>query len=448
MGNLFEISLILFLTILNGLFSSAETAVVSARRARLQQRADAGDDAARAALELANKPERFLSTVQIGITLIGILAGAFGGTNLSADIAQRLQKFGLSASLSHTLGFGLVVALITYLSLVIGELVPKTLALNNAENIACRVARPMGILSRFAAPLVAILTVSTNGVLRLMGVRASVESPVTEDEINILIAQGAKVGVFAEEEREIVERVFRAADRRVSALMTPRREITYLDVDNDWKKNLALIASSNHSAYPVCQGGMDNILGVTVLRFVWSEGAEGHPIDLRRSVQKPIYVLETVRALQVLDAFKGTTQHIALVVDEYGNVVGLLTLHDVLEALVGEVSSSPDYRPEDMSIVQREDGSWLLDGMLPIDEMLHVLNIKEIPEDERDYNTLGGFMMARLGRIPNPADHFMWADWRFEVLDMDGHRVDRVLASQGDVPTSRSFGDISPDKQP
>lgn len=434
MGIAFELLVVFLLIVLNGVFSMSETAVVSARRARLQQRAEAGDDTAAAALELAQRPDRFLSTVQIGITLIGIIAGAFGGASLSQGVAVRLRTLGIEHNLSEKISFVLVVAFITYLSLVVGELVPKTLALNNAENIACRIARPMGMVSRFASPLVSFLSLSTRGVLRLMGVRPTPEAPVTEDEINILIAQGAKAGVFAEEEQEIVERVFRTADRRVSALMTPRREIVYLDVEDAWEENRLKIASAPHSAFPVCEGGLDNLLGVTLLKHIWQQGeagggAGGDSIDLRSTVRPAPYVLETTRSLKVLNAFKESRQNLVLVVDEYGNVLGMLTLHDVLEAMVGEVHGGGPV--EDRAAVRREDGSWLLDGMLPADEFLHLLEVRSPPEDMDEYTSLGGFVLARLGRIPSVGEVFEWEGLRFEVLDMDGHRIDRVLVTPG-----------------
>jgi Hemolysins and related proteins containing CBS domains len=426
MQNALQVLFIVVLTVLNGAFSMSETAVVSARRVRLQQRADAGDERAQAALELVRQPDRFLSTVQIFITLIGIFAGAFGGSQLSDELGVWLAGLGVPTSISKPLALGLVVTGITYVSLVIGELVPKSLALNDAEAIAARVAKPMRLLSTAASPLVSLLSLSTRGILKVLGVRESSEPAVTEDEIKILIAQGTRAGVFAEEEREIVERVFRLGDRRVSALMTPRREIVFLDVEDPWEENRERIAAAKRSAFPIVEGSLDNIVGVAVLKQIWEQGATGAPVDLRAAAQRPVYVLETTRALQVLDAFKGARQHIALVVDEYGNVVGLVTLHDVLEAVMGDVPMSSD--TQDLPAVQREDGSWLFDGMLNVDDMLRMLDVKVRPEDVADYTTLGGFVMARLGRIPVVGDHFHWEGLRFEVLDMDGHRVDRVLA--------------------
>jgi putative hemolysin len=421
-GNIFEPLLIVFLTVLNGLFSMSETAVVSARRAKLQQRADAGDEQA-AALLLSQRPDRFLSTVQIGITLIGIVAGAFGGASLSKDMGDWLIRVGLPDATARTLGFVLVVAFI-------GELVPKTLALNNAENIAARVAKPMELLSKAASPLVWLLTLSTNGILRLFGVKHRGEAPVTEDEINILIGQGVTVGAFAEEERNIVERVFRTADRRVSQMMTPRREVVFLDVVESWDVNQEKIAATPFSAFPVCEGGMDNILGVAVLKRIWGARRDGAAVDIRSVAEEPLYVLETTHALSMLERFRNAQgKHVALVVDEYGNVVGLVTLHDVVEGIVGEVPTAEEIRGQDLSAVRRADGSWLLDGMIAVDEMRYLLGIKVQPADDDLYNTLGGFVMARLGHIPATGERFEWEEIAFEVMDMDGHRVDRVLVT-------------------
>jgi putative hemolysin len=440
LGNAFEVVIILVLTVLNGVFSMSETAVVSVKRVLLQKRAEAGDDRARDALELARQPDRFLSTVQVGITLIGILAGTFGGARLSADIAAALQKVGVPTNLSNTLGLILVVAFITYVSLVIGELVPKTIALNDPENVACRVARPMTLLSRFMSPVVGFLAASTRAVLWLLRIRPADEGGVTEDEVKLLIRQGTRAGIFEEEEQEIVEGVFRTADRRVSSLMSPRREIVYLDVEDSWAENRAKIRASGYSAYPVCAGSLDHVLGVVVLKRLWeaweTSGAGGE-VDLRAVAQPPLYLPEGTQALVALDRFKGARQHIALVVDEYGGVVGLFTLHDVVEAMVGEV---PDAQPRASEAVRRPDGSWLVDGQMATDEFRHLLDVRELPPDEGEYATMGGLAMALLERIPAVGDRFTWAGLAFEIVDMDGNRVDRLLVTPPTPPTSAGDG--------
>jgi putative hemolysin len=438
LGSSFEIILIVLLTLLNSVFSMSETAIVSARRTRLQQRVNLGDTRAKTALELAQHPDRFLSTVQIGITLIGILAGAFGGARLSEDLARVLEGMGLSANVSKNVGFGLVVVAITYLSLVIGELVPKRLALNNPEGIASLVAAPMNTLSRLTAPLVSLLTVSSNAVLWLLRVKPSSEPVVTEDEIKILIAQATHAGVFAEEEQEIVERVFRTADRRVQDLMTPRKEIVWLDKEESKETIRQQLLASHRSRFPVGEGSLDQVVGVASLKDLWEAMCTDAEIPWPQILREPLYIYESTRALEVLDKFRAAGQHMALVVDEYGVVAGLVTLHDVMEAMVGEVPTVEE--PQDAAVVQREDGSWLLDGMLPKAELMRLLGLRDLPEAE-EYSTLGGFVMERLGRIPAVSDHFEYGGLRFEVMDMDGHRVDKVLVapraslSETDRPT-------------
>lgn len=424
-----QLLLLLFLILLNGVFSMSETAIISAKRARLQQRAEAGDDRAKTVLDLIAHPDRFLSTVQIGITLIGVVSGAIGESTLGTPLSNAFIHLGLSKSLAQTIGVSLSLVIITYLSLVLGELVPKTLALNNPENISTRVVGPMRLLSKAATPLVWLLSVSTRGLLRLMGIKPSDEPPVTQDEVKILIDQGTKAGVFDEGEQEIVERLFRAADRRITSVMTPRREIAYLDVEDKWEINAAKIASVPHNAFPICAGGLDDLIGIVTLKSLWWAAEQSQSeINLRELAQEPLYLLENRLALEALEDFRTSSRTRGLVVDEYGNIVGMITLHDLLEALVGELRTE-DTTAEDISAIQREDGSWLLDGMLPVDEFLHVLGIRDEPEDSRDYATLGGFVMARMDKIPTAGDIFEWSGNRFEVLDMDGHRVDKVLVS-------------------
>jgi putative hemolysin len=425
MGNLFEVIIIFALVVLNGVFAMSETAVVSVKRIRLQQRADAGDDRAIAALELVKHPERFLSTVQIGITLIGILAGAFGGAGLSQELATILVQWGVPEKASAGLAFFIVVSVITYLSLVIGELVPKSLALNDAEGVTCRIAKPMQTLSRLVSPLVFILSISTRSLLKLLGIRELSEPPVTEDDIKMLIAQGTSAGVFAEEEQEIVEGVFRTADRRVSSLMTPRREVVYLDLEQSWEANLVRIRETGFTVYPVCSGSLDEFVGMLNIKSLWTIDWGDEP-NLSEMVRKPLFMLESTRALNAIEQFKSAGAHVAMVVDEYGQVIGLVTLHDIMEAMVGDV---PDAQVTfDPKAVRREDGSWLLDGLLPMEEFREYLQVRAVPDDADEYSTLGGFVMARLGRIPKEGDRFDWEGLSFEVMDMDGNRVDRVLA--------------------
>ncbi|MBW4453513.1 MAG: hemolysin family protein [Nostoc indistinguendum CM1-VF10] len=422
----FEISIILVLIIANGVFSMSEMAVVSARKVRLQQLANQGDTKAKAALKLAESPNHFLSTVQVGISLIGILTGAFGGATIANRLAVYVKVVPLLAPYSEPLSFGIVVLLITYLSLIVGELVPKRLALNNPERIASIVAIPMQALSAIASPMVYLLSASTDLILRLLGITASTEPQVTEEEIKILIEQGTEAGTFEEAEQDMVERVFRLGDRPVSYLMTPRPDIVWLDLDDSAEENRHKMVDSAYSRYPVCQGGLDNVLGVIPVTDLLARSFRGEPLDLTVGLRQPIFVPESTRGLKVLELFKQTITHMALVVDEYGVIQGLVTLNDIMSEIVGDVPSTDGQ--DHPQAVQREDGSWLLDGMLPVEEFLELFGMEEWESEERgSYQTLGGFVITHLGRIPAAADHFEWQNMRIEVMDMDGNRVDKVL---------------------
>lgn len=420
----FEILFIILLIIANGIFSMSEIAIVSARKARLQQWANEGNAKARTALEMAVSPNRLLSTVQIGITLIGILAGVFGGATIAEKLAVRLGSIPELAPYSKPVSLVIVVLGITYLTLVIGELVPKRLALHNAERIACTVAAPMRMLSRIASPAVHMLSVSTDAVLRVLGIKPGIEPPVTEEEINILIEQGMKAGAFEEAERDMVEHVFRLGDLRAGALMTPRTEVVWIDIEEPPEEIRRRIIDSGHSRFPVCQGSLDNILGIVQVKDMLSRNMSGKPADLKASLRRPLFVPESTHALKVLELFKQSGIHISLVVDEYGSIQGLVTLNDILEEIVGEIPSIEE--KTELLAVQREDGSWLLDGMLPATDLKEIFSIKKLP-GEGIYQTLGGFVLMQMGRIPSVGNHFEWGGLRFEVVDMDKNRVDRVL---------------------
>jgi len=426
---LVSLLILLVLIAINGVLAASELSVVSARPARLQARADQGSRGAGVALDLAAAPDRFLSTVQIGITLVGILAGAFGGAALSEPIAGALSALPVIGSSGRAIAVVIVVSLITYLSLVLGELVPKRLALNALEGIAIRVARPMRALSRAAAPAVTLLAVSSDAVLRLIGARPSSEPAVTEAEVEHLLRQGAKAGIFAEAEREMVSGVFRLGDRRGGELMTPRRRIVALDVTASDAENRQRMATASHSYFPVCDGSIDQILGVVSVKELWRRTLVGEATDPRAAMTEPLFVPESALVLPVMESFQETGVHVAIVIDEYGGIEGLLTLNDVLEALVGDLE--PEGARHDARAVRRDDGSWLLDGELPAHEARLLLEISSLPgEDEGDFETLGGFIMARLGRIPATGDAVRSAGYRFEVVDMDGNRVDKVLVDQ------------------
>jgi len=421
-----EILIILALILANGIFSMSEMAIVSARKARLQQLANQGSLNAQAALELAEAPNHFLSIVQVGITLINILNGVFGG----ATIAQRLEKYvelvPFLSDYSQTIAFGVVVLVITYLSLIVGELVPKRLALNNPEKIAAFIAIPMRALASLASPIVYMLSISTETVLQILGIRPSEEPQVTEEEIKILIEQGTEAGTFEAAEQDMVERVFRLGDRPVTFFMTPRPDIVWLDLDDSPEENRQKMSASNYSRYPVCQEGLDNVLGVIPVTDLLSRSLRNEPFDLTIGLRQPVFVPESTRGLKVLELFKQTVTHIALVVDEYGVIQGLVTLNDIMSEIVGDVPAQPGQ--EEPQAVQREDGSWLVDGMLPVEEFFELFDVEELETEARgNYQTLGGLVITNLGRIPTAADHFEWQGMRIEVMDMDGNRVDKVL---------------------
>jgi putative hemolysin len=423
-----EILIVLLLIVANGVFAGSEIAVVSARKVRLERMANQGNAKAKTALKLAKFPNDFLSTVQIGITLIGILSGAVGGATIAQRLKPFLETIPWLAPYSEGISLGIVVTLITYLSLVIGELMPKRMALSNPEQVACSVAKPMRLLSRITAPLVRLLSVSTDGLLKLFGISASEELPLTEEEIKVLIEQATESGTFEESEQEMVERVFRLGDRPIKAIMTPKLEIVWLDFDAPLEETERQVMESNHSRFPVSRGSLDNCLGILRGNNFLSARLRGQEIDLATMLQPSLYVPESTTALKILEQFKRTGVQIALVTDEYGSIEGLVTLNDLMQAIVGDIPSSEHW--EEPMVIQRDDGSWLLDGLLSTDEVKDLLDKELLPGEETGYyHTLGGFVVTFLGHIPRSGDHFEWEGMRFEVVDMDGTRVDKVLVS-------------------
>jgi len=421
-----EAVIILVLILLNGFFAMVEIAVVSSRKVRLQQMAREGDRRAEAALKLAENPERFLSTVQIGITLIGILAGAFGGVTIAGWLAIYLTDIPWIHPYQQAVALALVVLTITYFSIVLGEIVPKRLALIHPERVALATASLFRVIALIGLPAVRGLSLSSDLVMKILGVRKSQEPPVTEEEIKLLIEQGTQAGVFVETEQELVKSIFRLADREVSILMTPRRDIVWLDLDDGEEVNHRKIRESPFSRFPVGQGSLDNVLGIIRAKDALAYCQSERDLDLKAVMKSPLFVPENLPALQLLENFKKSRPHLALAVDEYGGIQGLVTLNDILEAIVGDIPATG--QPAESGAKQREDGSWLLDGLMPVDEFKDLFQLKKMPQEETGiYQTLGGFMMTQLGRIPEPADHFEWQGMRFEVLDMDGKRVDKVL---------------------
>lgn len=421
-----EILIILLLIILNGVFAMAEIAIISARKSSLQQQANDGNKNAQSALELTESPNRFLSTIQIGITFIGIFAGAFGGGTIAESLAGYLKTIPILAPYSDVFSLILVVSVITYLSLVLGELVPKRLALTNPEGIAKFVARPMNSLSSFAGPLVTLLSFSTDWLMKAFSIKASNKPTVSEEEINMLIREGARTGVFHKAEKDIVERTLRLSDKKVQSLMTPRKEIVWLDIDSPFKKLRSRISVSPHPHFPVCRNNIDKILGIVRTEDILTHFLVEEKIDLKKFLHKPLFVPENMDGLKVLELFKKSGIHIALVIDEYGNIQGLLSLTDILEAIVGDIPTVNEL--EDKEINKRDDGTFLIDGLVSIDEFKEFFHLKKLPEEKSGvFHTIGGFVMHRLGKIPKSSDSFDFGNYKFEVMDMDGHRVDKIL---------------------
>ena len=424
----FEISAIFLLLIANGIFAMSEIAIVTARKSRLQELANNGIAKARAALDLATNPNRFLSTVQVGITLVGILAGAFGGGALREWLATQLHSVPIIAPYSRSLALGLVVITITYFSVILGELVPKRLALGHPESIAMFMAPVMRLLLTVGAPLVHLFTFSTDLVFRLFGKRFDQQTLVTEEEITTLLRQGTEAGVFHETEQEMVEAVFQLGDMSARGLMTPRTQIIWLDVNASLEEIRAKISDSGHSRFPVCEGNLDNVVGIVQAKDLLTNFLLGKNVRLEATMQPADFAPRGMTALQVLDQIKKTSSHIVLVVDEYGGIEGLLTHHDILEAIAGDMPLATV--PTEPKTVQRKDGSWLLDGMLSVDDFKDLFHIETLPGEKKDsFQTLGGFLFTQMGRVPSVSETFEWNALRFEIVDMDGKRIDKVLVT-------------------
>jgi len=426
LGILYLIIVVLLLLI-NGLLAMSELAVVSSSKTRLQSRAEEGNANARAALELAVNPNRFLSTVQIGITLIGVLSGAFGGAGLAGRLARPLSSLPYVGRFSESIAMALVVGFIAYLS-ILAELVPKRIAVSAPEGIASAVAGPMTKVAAVASPIIHVLGLSTDFVLRLFRFRPVKRAPVTEDEIRMLMGQATVAGIFEEAEQDMVGRVFRLGDRRVGAMMTPRNKVVWLDINEPPEKTRRKIARSRYSRFPV-RLRPGNIQGVVHVRDIAERCLSGKPLDLRASMHKPLFVHENARALRVLEQFKETGLQMALVVDEYGTVEGIVTLTDILETIVGDIPS--EEVAAEPRVFQRQDGAWVVEGMLPVDELKDVLHLRKLPgEQEGLFQTLGGFAMANLKRVPAVSDRFECSGYDFEIVEMEGRRVRKVLITK------------------
>lgn len=421
-----EILIVVCLVVLNGVFALSELAIVSSRRSKLKAFAKAGRHGAQSALALAEDPGRFLSTVQIGITLVGVVAGAFSGATLGIQLEQYLVEQGLPRNVAEIVGLGAVIVAITYLSLIIGELVPKNLALQNAESIACLVAPMMTRLSRFAAPLVWLLDTSTKVVLRLTGQAPQATSSVTEEEIKTLVAEAESAGVLESGERQMIAGVLRLGDRSVPGLMTPRTDVDWLNIEAEESEIRARLISTERSRLPVGEGSPDAMIGVVQTRELLAVLLAGQPLDVRAHVIQVPIIPETMDALDVLQVLRDAQVPMALIHDEYGHFEGLVTPADVLEAIAGVFHSDSEGR--EPYAIERDDGSWLLSGAMPADEMGETLGIT-LPE-HRDYETVAGFVLSLIRHIPSTGESVTAHGWRFEVVDLDGRRIDKVLASR------------------
>jgi putative hemolysin len=404
----------------------SEFALVSAKKTRLRQRAEEGDMQAATALKLANEPTPFLSTVQIGITLVGIFAGAFGGATIAEEFAAYLRNFPALAPYSDLLSITLVVLVITYLTLIFGELVPKGIALNNAESIASNVAKPMFFLSVIAKPFVIVLSRSTETMLRIMRIKKPTGPPVTEEEIKIMLEEGTEAGVFEKAELSMIQGVFEIGDRRVDSLMTDRSDIIALDLNDPTDENLQKIIRSGRSTFPAYERYLDNIIGIVSVNDLLARMVENRTVDIRASVSQPLFVPEAITILKLLELFRETGVHIALITDEYGSIQGIITLHDIFEAIAGDIRSLGE--SEEGQITVREDDSLLVDGDTSIEKLKDVLSIDSFPGEEQGYyRTIAGLIIFILQRIPKTGDHIEFGGLRYEVLDMDGNRIDKVL---------------------
>ncbi len=439
-----EILLLTALIVLNGVFAMSEIALVTARRVRLANLAELGDRAAAVAIKLHDDPTRFLSTVQIGITSISILNGIVGEAVLAEPLSVWMQSMGLEAEASSIASTALVVIVITYFSIVIGELVPKRIGQFNPEVIARRVARPMNLLAILARPFVRLLTVSTNSVLHLLGMQQSSQADVIEEEIHALLQEGSESGVFEQQERDMVRNVLRLDDRSISSLMIPRSEIVYLDTTLSLEDNLKRVADSDHTRFPVCRDSLDTVLGIISVKRLFNQTQSGGKLDFTSQLMPATFVPESLTGMDLLEHFRASDAHMVLVVDEYGEVDGLVTPQNVLEALTGEFTPR---NLEEAWAVQRADGSWFLDGLIPIPELEDRLGLKTLPEDGKGrYHTLGGLVMWLAGQLPQTGDMLTWRNWQLEVVDLDGKRIDKILATP--IPAAEEPGPDAPAESP
>ena len=420
-----EILVILILVIINAAFVISETALVSSRKINLQLMINEGNKKAEIALDLINSPNKFLSTVQIFITLIGILAGAFGGATIAQRLEDYLIQIPILSHYSRIISVVTVVLIITYLTLIIGELVPKRIAIDNSERIAVKVARPIQVLSTIVTPVVYFLSSSMEFILRILQIKEPEEEEVTEEQIKLLIEEGRRTGEFEKTEEEMINRIFELDERRINTIMTPKTDITWVDINETQDEILKRIFESEHSIFPVSEGYLDNFLGVIQVKDIITAFASDKKLDLKKYLKEPLIIPESSFAINVLKQFKESADnvHMAIIVDEYGDLEGLITLYDILEAIVGDLPTT-----DELKAIKRSDGSWLIDGLINIDEFKPIFNIKKLPdEEEGNYQTLAGFIINYLGKIPDTGETFIWNSFRFEIIDKDGYHIDKVL---------------------
>jgi putative hemolysin len=422
---LFEIVVVLLLVLLNGFFAMSELAIVSSRRARLKPLADRGHRGAQRALRLAEDPTQFLATVQIGITLIGIVAGAYSGATLSEPVAAMIRDWPLVGPYAYPLALTVVVAVITYLSLVVGELVPKRIALSHAEAIAVRVALPMTFLAKLGTPLVSALRLSTDGVLRLLGVRRTVENKITEEEIKVMIAEGTEAGVFMQQERHMIEGVLRLADHSVRSIMTPRPDIEWLDVQEDAAELMPKIVEAEHSRLLLCDGAIDEVLGFVHVKDMLMQVAADKPLEPRSGLRQPLTVHESTTVLRMLDLFRQQAANLAVVLDEYGGVQGIVTPRDIFAAIAGEFAEDAAEEP---GITRRQDGSWLVDGRTRMGDLERAIGARGLTDP--DYSTVAGLVLHHMGRIPHVGESITIDGYRFEIVDLDSRRIDKIIVTR------------------
>ena len=423
-----EIIIILLLILLNGVFSMSEIALISSRKFKLENAAKRGNKNARTALDLANNPNKFLSTVQIGITLIGILTGIYSGEQITQDLTTTIAHIAPLAPYAHTIAVLAVVVIVTFFSIVFGELIPKRIGLLYPETIASLVARPMNVISKIAAPFIYLLTGTNDLFMKAFGIKDNMDGRVSEEEIKAIVQQSAEGGEIQQIEHNIVERVFALGDRKVTELMTHRTDIIWLDVHNTLNQVRTTASKELHSIYPVANGSIDKLIGVVNVKELFAANIEATSFDLSKYMIKPLIVHDNAAAYSVLEKFREARFHLAVIVDEYGSVLGIITMDDVLDALVGDVS---EYNNTEYNIIKRDDNSWLADAQYPYFELLRYFGFKD-EDSEGDYNTIAGMILDKMGKIPHPGEKLLWHDFEIEIVDMDGMRIDKLIIKRID----------------